>query len=510
MVNLLGMIGGGATVAITIKAIDNFSNTFSKASTGLNILGTTAKVGAGLIAGAGIALAGVGVASIKAAGDFEQTQIAFTTMLGSGEAAKKMLSELADFARRTPFTLTGIEEQSKKLLAYGIDANNLMDDIKSLGDIAAGVGTDKLPNLTLAFGQVSAAGKLRGQEIRQFTEAGVPILQALADTMGKTTAEIQDMTSKGEIGFEDVRKAMYSLSGEGGRFENLMAKQAETVQGKFSNLQDTLQLMAREIGAAVLPTIAKLADIFLNNLLPSLQPLIPIIGDFLAKAIQTLAPIIEKLMPVAIRFLDFAMKLFDALSPLIEPLTDLALVLFTALLDILEPLIPAIQELVPPVAELLQALIPIVPTIAQLIKLFAEMIAGGIKQIGPAIKVVLPIIEALIFFFNKGIEAITILVGWIRDLVTWIQKINIGTLGKISNFIGGGFKSIGKVIGVDDAIIRPNGDIIKTNPNDTLIATQNPDKMGGGIIVQIENVYGVDAKDISRALAEELYNKISF
>lgn len=502
-------IAGGAVVAITIKAIDDFSSTFTKAESGLNLLASSAKIGAGIIAGVGVALAGVGVSSVKAAGDFEQTQIAFTTMLGSAEEAQSMLKELADFARKTPFTLTGIEEQSKKLLAYGIDSQNLMGDIKSLGDIAAGVGTDKLPQLTLAFGQVSAAGKLRGQEIRQFTEAGVPILQALADTMGKTTAEIQDMTSKGEIGFEDVRKAMYSLSGEGGRFENLMVKQSETMQGKFSNLQDTIQLMARDIGAALLPSISSLADVFLNDLLPAVEPLIPVMTDLFMRIINAVVPILPKVVDSLMRLVEFSIKLFDALTPLIEPLTELALVLFDALLQVLDALLPSLDSLIPAIVDLVKAVIPLIPAITQILVLIAQMVTAIGKNLGPAIEAVMPIIEFLIKMFSTGIEVISKLVGWVKELVTWIAKINLGVLEKVGSFIGGGISKIKGIIGVDDAIIRPNGEIIKTNPKDTLIATKNPESLGGGITVYIENVYGTDPTDLSRALSRELSNKIS-
>lgn len=510
MVNLLGAIGAGATVSIVIKGVDKFSGTFSKANKGLNLLKTTAKVGIGAFAGAGVALGAIGAASIKAAGDFEQTQIAFTTMLGSAEEAEIMLKNLADFAKRTPFTLTGIEEQSKKLLAYGISAENLMGDIKALGDISAGVGTEKLPQLTLAFGQVAAAGKLRGQEIRQFTEAGVPILEELGKVMGKTAGEIQEMTSRGEIGFEDVRKAMMSLSGEGGRFEDLMTKQSETVQGKFSNLQDTLQLMAREIGATILPTVAKLADLFLEEVLPAIQPLIPVLGEFIAQIITKLTPYLPKIVEMLTRFFDIAMRLFDALSPLIDPIMQIALAIGNALLESADELIPAIKEIVDAFVILLPEIVPIIPAIGKLAVSLVKLINAALIPLVPAIQAILPVLEVLIFFFNQGLDAISALVGWIKDLVKWIGKINLGIIEAASDFVGGTFGKLGNVIGVNDAIIRPNGDIIKTHPKDTLIATKNPENFGNGITLIVQgDMIGLDADDVSRRLANELNTKMS-
>jgi len=97
---------------------------------------------------------------------------------------------MTNFAKKTPFTLQGLENETKKLLAYGISQKEVMADLKVLGDIAAGVGMDKLPNLTLAYGQVRAAGRLTGMELRQFTEAGVPLLEELSKVTGMA---VQDM-----------------------------------------------------------------------------------------------------------------------------------------------------------------------------------------------------------------------------------------------------------------------------------------------------------------------------
>lgn len=199
--------------------------------------------------------------AVSKTGEFEQTQIAFATMLGSEEKAYKLLQEMTEFAKTTPFELAGLEDQVKKLLAYGIEQENVIATTKMLGDISAGVGMDKLGNLTLAFGQVKAATKLTGNELRQFTEAGVPLLDALAKTMGKTKAEIQGMVSDGKIGFPQVQKALSSLTEEGGLFFNLMGKQSKTLNGLISNLQDEFNIFLRDNGALFID-LAK--DIIVN------------------------------------------------------------------------------------------------------------------------------------------------------------------------------------------------------------------------------------------------------
>lgn len=213
-------------------------------------------------AAAAIGFAGLNV--IKAGAQFEQTQIAFETMLGSAEQAQKTLGDLADFAKATPFELGQLEEASKRLLAYGTTADELIPTLKMLGDITAGVGMEKLPQLTLAFGQVQAATKLTGAELRQFSEAGVPLLGTLADQFGKTEAEIIDMVSEGVVGFEDVKKALATLTSEGGRFQNLMEKQSQSLGGLWSNLKDQISLTARALGEELLPYLKPVVEDFIR------------------------------------------------------------------------------------------------------------------------------------------------------------------------------------------------------------------------------------------------------
>lgn len=211
---------------------------------------------AGVVAFGGLAFLTKGI--IQAGAGFEQTQIAFETMLGSAEVAKKTLSDLSKFAARTPFELVQLEEASKRLLAYGLTAEDLIPTLEMLGNISAGVGTDKLPQLILAFGQVKAVTHLTGMELRQFSEAGVPLLGTLAEQFGKTESEILDMVSAGEIGFPAVQQALSSLTVEGARFGDLMERQSQSLGGMWSNLKDQISLTARAIGTELLPYLKPL------------------------------------------------------------------------------------------------------------------------------------------------------------------------------------------------------------------------------------------------------------
>lgn len=272
---LFGATGGSEqALTIVIKARNEALAELKKAQSAVesfrskneDLLKNTARVSGVATA----AIGAMGIAAVKAAGDMEQTRVAFDTMLGSAEKGGAFLKELYDFAKRTPFTITSIEEAGKKLLAYNIAQEEVLPTLKTLGDTAAAVGTDKFPQLVLAYGQVRAAGKLFGTELRQFTETGVPLIAGLAEHFGVAESAIRDMVEQGKVGFEDVRTVLQDLTGEGGKFENLMEKQAETLGGMVSNLQDSWTLFLRNQGSQFLG-FAKAVVGGLTNIINAVQ-----------------------------------------------------------------------------------------------------------------------------------------------------------------------------------------------------------------------------------------------
>ena len=194
--------------------------------------------------------------TLQAAGAMEQVDVALTTMIGSAEDAAKLQKDLIEFAKKTPFEIEGIFKSTKQLLAYGIAQEDIIDTMSNLGNIAAGVGVD-MNRLALVFGQVKTTGKLMGQDLNQFTQAGVPLLDALANTLGVTTATIVKMKESGEISFEDVKVALESLTAEGGQFFNLMENQSKTFLGTISNMQDGFFQVQSALGNALLPVARK-------------------------------------------------------------------------------------------------------------------------------------------------------------------------------------------------------------------------------------------------------------
>jgi len=144
---------------------------------------------------------------VRVRGEFQQLDVAFTTMLGSKAKADTLMAQIVDTAAKTPFTLTEVAGGAKQLLAYQVAAEDVNETVIRLGNISAGVSVP-LGRLILAYGQVKAKGRLMGDDMRQFTEAGIPIIHELAKVMGVADAEISKMVETGKIGFPEVQKVI--------------------------------------------------------------------------------------------------------------------------------------------------------------------------------------------------------------------------------------------------------------------------------------------------------------
>lgn len=218
----------------------------------------------GFVKVAAVATVAMGTAVLKLAGDMEQTEIAFETMLKSADKANDLIQEITEFAARTPFQLTGLIQSSKQLLAFGFQSEEIIKTMTNLGNIAAGVGRDKLPTLVDALGKIRTKGRASMRELNMMLQAGVPILDQLAKNYGKTTSEVIKMVSRGEVGFKDVNKALEDMSTGTGLFANLMEKQSKSFLGIVSNIGDVLTNLGVAIGKDLLPWAKELAKAFLD------------------------------------------------------------------------------------------------------------------------------------------------------------------------------------------------------------------------------------------------------
>ena len=192
-------------------------------------------------------LAAIGGAALKASADLETLETSFGTLTGSTEKAKAIMEDLKDFASRTPFQIQGLAESQKVLMGFGLSIEESRKQLELLGNASQG-SSEKLKGLAVVMGQVKGAGKLDAKDTLQFINQGVPIIQLLSDTLGKSALEIKQLTSQGKIGFEQVSAAMQMANEEGGMFYKGMERQSKTLNGVFSTLKDNLTLALAEIG----------------------------------------------------------------------------------------------------------------------------------------------------------------------------------------------------------------------------------------------------------------------
>ena len=189
---------------------------------------------------------------IQIGGEFEKQKIALRSILGDASKAETIFSQIKTLAVESPFEFKDLASYTKQLSAFSIPYEELYDTTKRLADISAGLGID-MGRIILAYGQVRSAAFLRGQEVRQFTEAGIPLIDELAKKFTQlegnvvSAGEVFDRISKRMVSFEMVKDVLWDLTNEGGKFYNMQEELAESLAGRWANLRDSYDIMLSEI-----------------------------------------------------------------------------------------------------------------------------------------------------------------------------------------------------------------------------------------------------------------------
>lgn len=221
-------------------------------------------------------------------GEFQKQRIALTSILGDSMKAETIFNRIKDLAVVSPFQFKELASYTKQLSAYSIPYEELYDTTKRLADISAGVGVD-MGRIILAYGQVRSAAFLRGQELRQFTEAGIPLVDELAKRFTKLTGvmtsagDVFDKISRKEVSFGMVKDVLWELTDEGGKFYNMQEALAESLAGKWSNLQDAWDVMMADIAesnSGVLSDSLELLTDLMKHWEDFAKVIIPIITSF--------------------------------------------------------------------------------------------------------------------------------------------------------------------------------------------------------------------------------------
>lgn len=186
---------------------------------------------------------------LEVRGQFQQLEVAFTTMLGSADKANDLMSQLVRTAATTPFDLKSVSEGAKQLLAYGTQADEVNGTLIRLGDIAAGLSIP-LNDLVYLYGTTMTQGRMFTQDLRQFQGRGIPIADELAKIFGVTKDKVGELVTAGKVGAAEVQQAIENMTNAGSRFGGLMEAQSHTITGQISNIEDAIDSMFNDIGKA--------------------------------------------------------------------------------------------------------------------------------------------------------------------------------------------------------------------------------------------------------------------
>lgn len=204
-------------------------------------------------------------AVVDIGGELENQKIAMASILQDEGKATTIFNQIKKLAVASPFGVMDLNQYAKQLSAYSIPYNELYDTMKRLADISAGVGVD-MGRIILAYGQIKTAKFLKGTELRQLTEANIPMVDKLAERFSKlegrivSAGEVLDMISKKKVTFEDVKDVLWELTDDGGMFNNMQEVLSESVKSKWKNLADAIDIMLGDIAESTGSTLKWTAE----------------------------------------------------------------------------------------------------------------------------------------------------------------------------------------------------------------------------------------------------------
>ena len=239
-----------ATAQLGVKKLREEYQLFAKDSgESVDVLGKMKSqllgIGKGMLAGMGLKELASDI--IRVRGQFQQADTAITTLLGSKERADELLSQVREYAKISPLEFGDITAAAQMMLGFNIEAEKVPGFIKAIGDVSMGE-SGKFNSLTLAFSQMSATGKLMGQDLNQMINAGFNPLQVMAEKTGKSIAQLKEEMSKGAITSEMVQQAFIDATSAGGKFFNMSENAAKTINGQLSMMHDAIDSALNDIG----------------------------------------------------------------------------------------------------------------------------------------------------------------------------------------------------------------------------------------------------------------------
>jgi len=235
---------------------------------------------------------------IRVRGEFQQTEAAYRTMLGSKELADRLMAESVQLAAVTPFGLSEVTKATKQLLAYGESAGTVTETLRMLGNVAAGVGS-AVGDIAYLYGTLRTQGRAYQNDINQFAGRGIPIYRELAKVLKINEDEVRSFVEAGKVGFPQIEQVFKNLTAQGGMFYNLMEEQSRTLTGQIANLEDAWDSMLNQLGertqgvtGAAISGLIELVENY-EKVLGVISALVSAYGSYRAALLLTMA--LEKL-----------------------------------------------------------------------------------------------------------------------------------------------------------------------------------------------------------------------
>jgi len=449
----LGALSGVAGSSTgTLGTIGNVLGGIGKAS----LIATTA-MGAGFTA-----VAGKGVAFNS---QIEQLKTSFEVMTGSADKANEVIEKLKKVGASTPYELTGLADTAKMLMQYGFTADNAYDTTLLLGDISQG-SSEKMESIAYAFGQMSSAGKVNMQDMRQMINAGFNPLQAIADKTGKTMQQVTKEYEAGKISVQDVADAMKYASSEGGAYYQSMEKQSKTLNGQVSTLKDNFNMLAGVLAGGLTEGIKGGALPAINDLLSSLT------SAYESGGIEGFAEALGKgVTDLVTRFVESAPEMINAGVTLIQSLItgfqenlpslmDSAITIINTLLTSIISMLPQILQmgidiLVALLNGIATMLPTLVPTVVDMILLLVNTIIENLPTIITAgIQVIIALVQGLVEAIPTLIDYIpTIIESLVGAVILLLPEIIVAGIEIIVALIKGLVVAIPKIVEMVPEII---------------------------------------------------------
>jgi len=446
----------------------------SKGGSWIGKLGGGAAKAAGLMAVAvGAGAAAMGGLGLAAAAQAEQSEIAFTSIMGDAGKAKTFLADLSTFAAETPFELPGLKDAASRLLATGTEASKVIPIMRAVGDStsAMGTGAEGIDRAVTALTQMQVKGKITGEEMLQLAEAGVPAWDALATVMGVSVAEAQKKVSAGQGNVNDLFKALETQAGPAmGRVKGMMDAQSASLTGMVSTLKDTALQGLGDMMKPAVQEIKKTMPLITSTIGDTLKSIGPQISTLMTGAVGMLAGLLPVIAPLVGTIAQVVGGLFAALGPALSAAAPLIAIVaenlggaFLEVFKALAPIMPQVGDAIGMVAVNLGG--ALASTLSAVAPLFAQML-DAVLPLLPALTnlaqgALLALLPALVPLIEPMIRLATAMIGTAGDagpllivLSSLTDVLNAVPTGVLTALAVGfmAFKTVGVVVGILAAI----------------------------------------------------------